>query len=263
MKRIFYTIACCFVLLMMPIHVFATDGVEVSKTTLTIEQGTSVTFNLIATNSVVHVTYNLSDSSVISVDNVPNWIDSEPGESVSKSIKVNGLKAGTSTITFNTTTAVYDPENEFSKTMNVVVKVVPPKSSNANLKEIKIDGFKLSDFKASTTSYTLKNTDASNIVINATSEDSKATISGIGTKKLSYGVNTLNVVVTAENGSKKTYTLKVTRNDKRSDNNSLSSLSVSVGNINFDSNKTSYTLNVEEDVTEIKVDAKLVHLKLV
>lgn len=254
MKRVMYVISCLISLLFMPIHVFAADGIEVSKTSLTIEQGTNVTFNMTATNVAVHVTYSLSDSSIIFVENVPDWIDSEPGKSMSKTVRVHGLKIGTSTITFDTTVATYD-EKEYKKTIEVVVNVVAPKSSNNSLKELKIDGVLLNNFNASTTNYTLKNTDASSITVSAVASDSKASVSGSGTKKLSYGVNTINIVVTAENGNKKTYILKVTRNDRRSSDNLLSSLTVSSGEFIFDSNKTSYTVVVDEDVEELKVDA--------
>ena len=151
--------------------------------------------------------------------------------------------------------ATYD-EREFNKTIQVVVNVVPPKSSNNNLKEIKINGVALSNFNASTTNYTLKNTDSSSITVSASVEDTKASVSGTGTIKLPYGVTTINIVVTSENGSKKTYALKITRNDNRSGENSLSSLSVNVGKIEFDSKKTDYTVIVDNDVTEVKIDAK-------
>lgn len=250
MKRIFYTIICCFTLLLMPIHVNAAGVVEVNTTSITLEQGTSKTFNIIATNAASHLTFGNSNSSVATLDNKPDWIENE-----TIAIKVNGLAVGTSVISINVNAATFD-EEVIKKTINVNVNVIPPKSSNNNLKEIKVDGIKVNNFNANTTTYTLMNTDLSTILINAVAADSKASVSGTGTKKLSYGVNTLNIIVTAENGSKKTYTLKVTRNDKRSSDNLLSSLNVSVGNINFDSSKTSYTINVDEKVTEIKVDAK-------
>lgn len=250
MKRIFYTIICCFTLLLMPIQVNAAGGVEVNTTSITLEQGTSKTFNIIATNAAAYLKFSNSNSSVATLDNKPDWIESQ-----TTAIKVNGLTVGQSVISITVDAATFD-EEVIKKTINVNVNVIPPKSSNNNLKEIKVDEIKVDNFNANTTTYTLMNTDLSTVTINAVADDSKASISGTGTKNLSYGVNTLNIVVTAENGSKKTYTLKITRNDKRSSDNLLSSLSVSVGKIDFDSNKTSYTINVDKDTTEIKIDAK-------
>ena len=45
----------------------------------------------------------------------------------------------------------------------------------------------------------------------ATAQDSGATISGTGNQTLEYGENALSVVVTAEDGTTKTYTINVTR----------------------------------------------------
>lgn len=48
---------------------------------------------------------------------------------------------------------------------------------------------------------------AKEVTISAKAKDSKAKVSGTGKKSLKVGENTFNVVCTAENGSKKTYTL--------------------------------------------------------
>lgn len=48
---------------------------------------------------------------------------------------------------------------------------------------------------------------AKEVIISAKAKDSKAKVSGTGKKSLKVGENTFNVVCTAENGSKKTYTL--------------------------------------------------------
>ena len=46
MKRIIYSFIFAITFLFIPIHVFAADEVTVNKTTITIEQGTSATFNI-------------------------------------------------------------------------------------------------------------------------------------------------------------------------------------------------------------------------
>ena len=53
--------------------------------------------------------------------------------------------------------------------------------------------------------------DVESVEVYATASDSKATISGTGRKTLQNGANALNVVVTAEDGTTKTYTINVTR----------------------------------------------------
>ena len=115
-------------------------------------------------------------------------------------------------------------------------------------------------FNANTTSYSAT-VDATSITINATATDSHSKISGHGKKNLNYGKNTFNVVVTSESGVKKTYTIVINRPDKRDTNNNLKSLSVSKGSISFNKNTTSYKVNVDSNVSSIKVSAAVENTK--
>jgi hypothetical protein len=92
----------------------------------------------------------------------------------------------------------------------------PADSGNPNnwLKTLTVDGYALTPTfsVSSTTSYSLIVTDStSSINIKATTVNSNAKISGIGTINLSPGTNTININVTAQNGSMRTYTLTVVR----------------------------------------------------
>lgn len=84
-------------------------------------------------------------------------------------------------------------------------------SKNNNLKSLSISGYKISPtFKSSVTEYKVDvNSNTEQVTINASKEDSKASISGTGTHEVSEGENKFNITVTAENGSTKTYTLIV------------------------------------------------------
>jgi len=139
-----------------------------------------------------------------------------------------------------------------SKTITVNI----PKSSNNNLSNLKVDGSTIVDFNKSVTSYDLGNTSSTSITIEATKEDSKASISGLGIKTLDYGTNSFDIVVTAENGTKKTYTIKITRPDTRSTDNTLTSLSASPLDLGFGKNKTSYVFTVENNISSINIVAK-------
>ena len=88
-------------------------------------------------------------------------------------------------------------------------------STNNNLSSLSVAGYTLSPaFNKNTTSYTL-NLDSSveNITVNGTKEDSKAQVVGLGTKNISEGDNKIEVIVTSEKGTKKTYTIIVTVKD--------------------------------------------------
>lgn len=86
------------------------------------------------------------------------------------------------------------------------------KSSNANLSNLGITPNDFSGFTPSKTSYSVSvPNDVTTVSIYANKGQSDQTISGTGSKTLQEGTNTFEVVVTAEDGTKKTYTLNITR----------------------------------------------------
>ena len=115
--------------------------------------------------------------------------------------KYEGATAGTVTAVSN---AKKDDKTEKNNTSK--------KSSNANLSNLGIRPNDFSGFKPGTTTYNVTvPEDVESVEVYATAQDSGATISGTGTKTLQKGANALNVVVTAEDGTTKTYTINVTR----------------------------------------------------
>lgn len=106
---------------------------------------------------------------------------------------------------------------------SATIKMVAPKSSNNYLSSLSISGSKIS-FNKNTTNYKVTvNHNVTSVTIGATAEDSKAKISGTGSKNLNLYNNDLKVVVTAENGSTRTYTISVIRKDKDGNTRELSS----------------------------------------
>ncbi len=139
----------------------------------------------------------------------------------------------------------------------VRITVATPKSSNNNLSALRVDGVSVPNFSGSTTSYNLGSVDKTSVTIAATTSDTKAKVSGIGTKNLVYGLNSFPIVVTAENGATKTYTVAITRNDPRSTNNFLSGITLSSGTLDFNKETGSYVVEVENDVTSITIGANV------
>jgi len=157
----------------------------------------------------------------------------------------------------NTFNIIVTAENGTKKTYTITVNRIDTRSTNNNLKSLSVDSGSLNPtFNKNTTSYTVS-TENSSIKINGTVEDSKSSVSGLGTKNLNYGNNTFNIEVTAENGSKKTYTITVNRKDTRSTNNNLKTLTIDKGTIKFNKNTTSYNVSVEDNITSIKVGATI------
>ncbi len=135
------------------------------------------------------------------------------------------------------------------------VKVHVPSTVNT-LDNLTIDGTTITGFDKNTLTYNV-NTENGSITIGATATDSSSSVTGTGKKSLSYSKNnTFNIVVTSESGSKKTYTINVTRIDNRSDNNNLSSLSIKGIAFSFDPKTTTYNLNVEKSSVNISAVAE-------
>lgn len=114
--------------------------------------------------------------------------------------------AGTGVVTGSKSVSV----SVSSKSNSSTTTTTDTRSSNTNLSTLTVDKGILSPiFASGTTSYTLDLVDESEITIAAKASDSKASVSGIGKKTISPGENKYSVVVTAENGTKKTYTITI------------------------------------------------------
>lgn len=94
---------------------------------------------------------------------------------------------------------------------------IPPVKSNANpnnwLSSLKINDYNFGFDAGKTSGYEIEvGGEVSSVNISATTVNSKAKVSGVGAVALKEGNNTINVVVTAENGDKRTYTVNIIRN---------------------------------------------------
>ena len=137
--------------------------------------------------------------------------------------------------------------NHPSKSINIT----NPPSSNTNLSSLSASGTNIST--GNLTANVGK--DVTSTTINATAEDSKASVSGTGTKSLNYGKNTFTVTVKAENGTTKNYTITINREDPRSNNANLSSLKVSGQDLSpgFNKNTTTYSMTVPFSVSSLDI----------
>jgi hypothetical protein len=133
-------------------------------------------------------------------------------------------------------------------------KTIHINSTDSSLASLSLSNGNFNEtFSSSLTNYTAT-INAANTVINLTKSNSGATVSNYGYENLNYGSNTFNIVVTAEAGNKTTYTIVIYRPDNRSTNNNLSNITLSSGNINFNTNTTSYDVTVNGDVSNVKVN---------
>ena len=88
------------------------------------------------------------------------------------------------------------------------------------------------------------------------------TISGdFGKKTLNYGNNVFKINVTSSTGDKKTYTLNVNYPDNRNNINTLKSLNLSTGIIDFKPEVTTYDIEVDYEVDKITINSELTNTK--
>lgn len=146
------------------------------------------------------------------------------------------------------TTQLYNSSN-----VNLEVSVL---SNNNNLKSISINKEELKNFSANTLKYDLE-VENEKMTLSALAEDENAKIDGLGEKELKYGKNTFEIKVTSQKGSVKTYILNITRPDKRSDVNTLKTLTISDIQFEFKSDTLKYDLEVESSQQEIEIKSTL------
>lgn len=153
------------------------------------------------------------------------------------------------------------------------------KSGNSTLSSLSVEGASIIPSFASNTyiySATVKNS-VTSTKVTAKAAHSAATVQGTGTVNLKVGKNVVNIIVTAEDGSKSIYNLTIIRQsgsntnpssgsgsgnsssktDTKKDNNaSLKSLKLNDDTIKLGENTLSYNYSVLNKVETLKVDAK-------
>lgn len=141
-------------------------------------------------------------------------------------------------------------ESNEENTYEIIINREDNRSKNNYLKSLIINNGEIK-FDKNTFEYALavKN-EISSINVSGEVDDSKSTVTGFGNYALKEGVNTISINVTAENGSVKIYTLKVTRilkDNSIKPNNYLKSLSIQNYQIDFDKDNMSYNITIEDE----------------
>ena len=192
------------------LNISRTKSSDNTLSSITVSEGSlSPAFNQNTTSYTVNV-----GGSVDSID-----IEATLSDSRAKILSGTGthdLNVGNNTITITV-------ESESGAKQNYVITVVRAKKENNDLLTLTVDGNPVKDFNKDTLEYTLDNVlyTKTSIEIGATAVDNDATISGLGAKGLTTGLNTFEVIVTAQNGTTKTYKINVTRNKNNNANLSL------------------------------------------
>lgn len=177
------------------------------------------------------------------------------------------LKAGTSNC--STTINLNDAKLSFKDTtkltpatLSKTINVVTP-GNDATLKTLTPNTGSLSPaFTPGNTNYTISGIPATttNIRFTAAVNDPKAGVVSGTSCNLSSKVTTCNIVVKAEDGSTKTYTVVVTKDDPvvvKSNDATLKTLTPNTGSLSpaFTSNNTNYTMKVGSGTTSVNFNA--------
>lgn len=220
-------------LLMFTNNVFAASY-SISLTSDSVIVGNTVSLRITGSNITGRFNITSSNSNVASPDKSSVWVEND-----TQYITINTKSTGSATLTItpSKTSATDDPENIKdinldARTINITVNPKPtnnntggstgggssnttkprPKSTNSYLSSLTVDGYDLNEsFDKESLEYTLTvpaNTES--VKINAQLAEDSAKVVGTGEVKVSEGLNTFEIVVTAENGSKRTYVLKIT-----------------------------------------------------
>lgn len=172
------------------------------------------------------------------------------GDSV---IRIGIGSNGWSKVTYNGQTAYIS-----SSLLTTTKPVEEEKSTNKALKSLIVEPTGLDPaFDKETTNYAITiGSDVDSLKIDAVAEDEKAKVTVSGNENLQVGTNTVKVLVTAEDGTVRTYTIIVTKQEK--EQLKLTNLEISGISLNktFDPDTYEYTVNLDEKSNLNKLNIK-------
>jgi hypothetical protein len=245
------------------VHVTAEDGVTKKEYTVTATRATSSDASLSAlTLSDVTLSPVFASGTLSYTANVANNVTSTTiGASTNSGaamVPVADLGLKLLSVGANTLTVHVTAEDGITK-KDYTVTVIRAKSSDATLNALTLSGVTLSPvFASGTLTYTANvANDVTSTNVAASKSDGTATVSAgdLGSKTLSVGANIFTVHVTAEDGTKKDYTVTVTR--AASSDATLRDLTLSGVRISpvFASGTLTYTANVANNVSSTTISA--------
>lgn len=183
----------------------------------------------------------------------------------SVTFKVKNVAAGTAVNVSYTEVAASDGTADANiGTVTYSTTIAAPLSTDNSLKTLTVNNATISPaFNAGTTSYTAEVPfEVSKLDIQAAANDSKASVSINSPNLTPNGTTNVTITVTAENGSKKTYTISVKRaqdpNYVASDNNALSGITVDGFLLSpvFSGENTQYVIWLPYETESVTVSGK-------
>ena len=230
MKKVFFKVLLIS-LFMMPSLVNAAPTASAScssSSTVTLNNTITVTVKGTSSEAMWHTTLSYDSSKLQYVSGSGlQAISDDFVTSITYTYTFKAVAEGTAYVKTSSSISDYDGEKAFPTSncsINIVKASVPSnnngstvkKSSDNNLSSISIENVNLSPkFSKDTYKYTAEvENDIDKIKIVTKTSSSKATVSGAGEKELEEGENKFEIIVKAENGATKTYTITINRKEK-------------------------------------------------
>ena len=227
MKKILFILGLSFLFFCPYVVDAASISVSSSTSTGTVGGNITVRVNINESSGLGSWEYSLDyDSSKLQLlsgnTHVVGYVSSEGQTSQSYTYTFRVKGTGSTTISVvNTAIASWDEvvtSPTDSTTINLVSRseVEENYSTDNTLASLEVEGFSLSpEFNSDTTSYKVDaDSDTTSVKVNAKANDDNAKVSGDGEIEVHEGSNTINVVVEAESGATKTYTIVVNVKEK-------------------------------------------------
>lgn len=231
--------------------VFADPSYTFSVSSSSITSDSKVTASVTVKNTA---SWNIKITSAGNTNGCTNsWADaSSDGKNLTKTFSVTCKASSTGTISFvlsgDITDEDYNSKN-LSGTKTVKVTAPLPDSTVNELKSLTVDDYELiPTFDPDVLEYSVTVPPTTTKVnINATKKDSKSSIDGLGEFPVDEGTNNFKIIVTAESGAKREYSIIVNVED-------TNPIKVSVSGEEYSVLKTSRNLEIPSLYTESTIN---------
>lgn len=207
MKKLI-SILSLIMFIILPLNVKA-GSLSISASTTSVIVGNNVIIYVKASNLAGTISLTSSNGSILSGGTNSVWMENE-----TKVFTFRANSAGTVNVTVTPTNmGDFDNNSSYtaskSVTINVKTKPIIVLSTDNNLSSLGIEGYELTpEFNKDTLEYSaLIKPDTTSINVIATPNHRGATVTGSGVREVTDGDNRIEINVTAENGTSKTYVI--------------------------------------------------------
>lgn len=235
-------------------------ALSISASSTNVIKGGSVIIRIKASDVAGKVSLTSSNSSVLSGGISSVWVEND---TQTYTFKAN--ENGSATVTLSAIDVSDSNGNAYTASKSVTINVYTPApvvlSSNNNLSSLGVEGKELTPgFAQGTLEYSVEmDPETTKVNLTGSVADSSASVSGLGERDVTDGDNRLEVIVTAQNGTTKTYVVNVKVKEYNPINVDINSKNLTVirkkGQIEAPANYNETTLKIgDEEVNAFHSD---------